>query len=51
MKMKKFICLVLILTLSLSLCACGGGDNNAEIGTTYTSQNVEFTLNYEGKKI
>lgn len=45
MKMKKIICLVLILALALSICACGG-DNNAEIGTTYTSQNVEFTLNY-----
>ena len=44
--MKKCILLVLSLAMLLSLCACGGGNSNSEIGKTYTSNGVEFTLNY-----
>ncbi|MEG2383463.1 MAG: hypothetical protein RSB39_07725 [Oscillospiraceae bacterium] len=43
--MKKFILLLLSLTMLLSLCACGGGADS-EIGKTYSSNGVEFTLNY-----
>lgn len=42
--MKRIYSLALVIVIVLSLCACGGA--NAEIGTTYTSEGVEFTLNY-----
>jgi len=42
--MKKTISLLLALVLCLSLCACGG--QKGEVGTTYTSNGVEFTVNY-----
>lgn len=43
---KKILELFLVAAMVLSLCACGndGGDN--KIGETYTSNGVEFTLNY-----
>lgn len=43
--MKKAISLLLALVMCLSLCACGSSQKG-EIGTTYTSNGVEFTLNY-----
>ena len=44
--MKKLIVSILIIVVcTISLCACGSGNNN-EIGQTYTSNGVEFTLNY-----
>ena len=42
--MKKAVSLILALVLCLSLCACGR--QKGEIGSTYTSNGVEFTLNY-----
>lgn len=42
--MKKIVSVLLVCLICISLCACGGGEN--EIGKTYTSQGVEFTLNY-----
>lgn len=53
--MKKFISMLLVEIMCVSLCACGGNDietaespkdENAvlEIGDTYTSDSVEFTL-------
>ena len=42
--MKRAISLALVFVLCLSLCACGG--QKGEVGTTYTSNGVEFTVNY-----
>ncbi len=42
--MKNLLSALLALSLCLSLCACGG--QKGEIGETYTSEGVEFTLNY-----
>ena len=42
--MKKAFSLFLALVMCLSLCACGG--QKGEVGTTYTSNGVEFTVNY-----
>lgn len=43
--MKKIYSLLLVIMIFLNLCACSGGADN-EIGQTYTSNGVEFTLNY-----
>lgn len=55
--MKKFISMLLVGIMCISLCACGGNDTETtntetnsdeatelEIGDTYTSDSVEFTL-------
>lgn len=53
--MKKFISMLLVGVMCISLCACGGNDTETtepkedenmalEIGDTYTSDSVEFTL-------
>ena len=53
--MKKFISMLLVGIICVSLCACGGNDTETtepkedenmalEIGDTYTSDSVEFTL-------
>lgn len=44
--MKKKLLLALASLMCISLCACGGSSKKGEIGTTYTSNGVEFTLNY-----
>lgn len=44
--MKKYIAALLTLIMCLSLCACGGSKATGEIGQTYTSNGIEFTLNY-----
>ena len=43
--MKKIIALLLTFIMCISLCACGKIEDVA-MGTTYTSNGVEFTLNY-----
>lgn len=47
-KVKKFIILLLSVGICLSLVAYGSGSGgkNLEIGNTYTSNGVEFTVNY-----
>lgn len=44
--MKKILILILATLMCVLLCACGGSNTKGEIGTTYTSNGVEFTLNY-----
>lgn len=43
--MKKLITLLLTIIVCFSLCSCGKIEDIA-IGTTYTANGVEFTLNY-----
>lgn len=43
--MKRTISFILALVMCLSLCACDR-IKEGEIGTTYTSNGVEFTVNY-----
>lgn len=42
--MKKVFSFILLAIMSVALVACGG--KKGEIGTTYTSNDVEFTLNH-----
>ena len=43
--MKKLLALFLAVIMSISVAACGGSANH-QIGETYTSNGIEFTLNY-----
>lgn len=44
--MKKILVFVLSLMLCLLVCGCGNNKATGEIGQTYTSNGIEFTLNY-----